>query len=188
MRTLISEASIQGRLREIAAELNTTYQDSHRLVVVGVLKGSFMVLADLVRHLEVPCQIEMIRLASYSGQNSTGKVKPVDLSLPSLKDADVLIVEDIVDTGLTMKFLLEYLRAMHQTRSLKLMALLDKPEARLPEAKAAFSIDWTGFSIGNEFVVGYGLDYEGLYRNLPFIAVMEPEDLPVIELVAEGEA
>ena len=170
MEVLISEDAIQNRLKAMAAEINAQYKESQNLVVIAVLKGAFLFLADLVRHITVPCEIEFVRLSSYGNQmHSSGQVRPVDLSLPNLADRDVLIVEDIVDTGLTMQFFTEYLRSLHHTRSLRLAVLLDKPEARKPEAKDLV-LDFVGFTVGNDFMVGYGLDKAGLCRNLPFVA------------------
>ena len=174
LRPLFTEEQLQQRIREMAEQINHRYVGCDKLIVIGVLKGSILFLCDLVKHLNMPCQLEFIRLSSYGDSTkSSGKVKPVDLTLPPLTGEHVLIVEDIVDTGLTMKFLLEYIRSIHQTESLELATLLDKPGARLPEAAAAFSPDYSGFSVGDEFVVGYGLDYQGLYRNLPYIGVFD---------------
>lgn len=164
-----SETQIQQRIQEMADAINQTYANTPRLVIVAVLKGSFMFVADLIRHIKVPCQIEFVRLASYGdSQNSSGTVKPVDLSLPSLSGEDVLIVEDIIDTGLTLHFFMEYLTSLHHTRSLRLAVLLDKVEARKKDVK----VDFAGFTVGNQFLVGYGLDYAGYYRNLPYIGVV----------------
>jgi len=165
-----SEEQLQTRIREMAAEINQTYKNSEKLIIIAVLKGSFMFLADLVRHITIPCQVEFVRLASYGdGQVSSGTVKSVDLSLPPLTGEDVLVVEDIIDTGLTLHFFLEYLTSLHHTRSLKLAVLLDKKEARQKEVP----VDFAGFPVGNQFLVGYGLDFAGYYRNLPFIGVVK---------------
>ncbi|MBK8190811.1 MAG: hypoxanthine phosphoribosyltransferase [Vampirovibrionales bacterium] len=168
----LSAEQIQARIAEMACEINAAYAGCQRLTLIAILKGSFLFLADLARHLTMPCQIEFVRLASYGDQTrSSGAVKPVDLTLPNLENADVLIVEDIMDTGLTLRFFMEYLRSLHHTRSLKLAVLLDKPETRSEEARH-LSIDFCGFTVQNEFLVGYGLDYAGLYRNLPFVGVL----------------
>ena len=165
----ISEEDLNARIREMAAQLNEMYKDSERVIVIGILKGSFLFLADLIRHLDVPCHVECVRLSSYCSQkSSSGTVRPVDLTLPKLEGEDVLIVEDIIDTGLTMKFFVDYLRSLHKTKSLRLVTLLDKPEARVEKV----NIDLAGFTVGNEFLVGYGLDYAGYYRNLPYIGVL----------------
>jgi hypoxanthine phosphoribosyltransferase len=164
-----SEEQIQHRIAEMAEEINKAYANCSRLVVIAVLKGSFMFVSDLIRHIKVPCQVEFVRLASYgNGQQSSGTVKPVDLSLPSLSGEDVLIVEDIIDTGLTLHFFMDYLTSLHHTRSLRLAVLLDKVEARKKDVK----VDFAGFTVGNQFLVGYGLDFAGYYRNLPYIGVV----------------
>jgi hypoxanthine phosphoribosyltransferase len=169
---LLSEAQLQKRIQEMAAEINATYQGVDQIIVVAILKGSFMFLADLIRHIDVPLQIEFVRLSSYgSSTSSSGTVRPVDLTLPNLADEHVLLVEDIVDTGLTLNFFMEYLESLHKTKSLRLAVLLDKPEARTQPVK----VDFTGFPVGNQFLVGYGLDCAGLYRNLPYIGVMNSE-------------
>ena len=165
-----SEDQLQTRIKAMAAEINESYKNCDKLIVIAVLKGSFMFLADLVRHIKVPCQIEFVRLASYGdGQTSSGTVQAVDLSLPSLTGEDVLIVEDIIDTGLTLHFFMDYLTSLHHTRSLKLAVLLDKKEARQKDVQ----VDFSGFPVGNQFLVGYGLDFAGYYRNLPFIGVVK---------------
>jgi len=164
-----SEAEIQSRITEMAAEINTAYAGCKQLIVIAVLKGSFMFLADLIRRINVPCQVEFVRLASYGdGTQSSGNVGVVDLSLPKLEGEDVLIIEDIVDTGLTLKFFKDYLASLHQTKSLKIAVMLDKPATRKNDIQA----DFIGFTVQNEFLIGYGLDYAGAYRNLPYIGVI----------------
>jgi hypoxanthine phosphoribosyltransferase len=175
LKVLITEEQLQTRVREMAREINATYRDSKKLVIIAILKGSFIFLADLIRHLEVPCQVEFIRLASYGNNKKTsGTIRPVDLTLPNLADEDVLLVEDIIDTGLTLSFFMDYLQSLHKTKSLRLAVLLDKPEARNREI-APVPVDFTGFRVGNDFLVGYGLDYAGYYRNLPYIALVPCE-------------
>ncbi len=172
LTVLIPEEQLQARIREMAADINARYRGTEKLVIIAILKGSFMFLADLIRHIEVPCQIEFVRLASYGNNKKTsGTVRPVDLTLPNLADEDVLLVEDIVDSGVTLSFFMEYLHSLHKTRSLSLAVLLDKPNARAEKVNP-IPIDFTGFTVGNDFLVGYGLDYAGFYRNLPYIAVV----------------
>lgn len=157
------------RTKALAEQINQDYADCKELTVLCVLKGSFMWTSDLVKHLTVPCQIEFIRLASYGGgMHTSGNVKPVNLTLPNLAGKDVLIVEDIIDSGLTLNFLLNYLRDLHHTKSTKLAVLLDKHECRRDEAKN-IQCEYVGFPIENHFVVGYGLDFAGQFRNLPEI-------------------
>ncbi len=168
----ISQLQLQTRIQEMAAEINAIYAHTEKLILIGVLKGSFLFLADLIRHLNVPCHVEFVRLASYGdGQVSSGTVRPVDLTLPDLNGQDVLIVEDIIDTGLTLHFFMDYLTSLHHTKSLRLAVLLDKPTARQKDVK----VDFAGFTVGNQFLVGYGLDFAGYYRNLPFIGVIRDD-------------
>lgn len=175
IQVLISQEAIQARIQEMANDINQTYAGCEKLVVIAILKGSFMFLADLIRHLKMPVHVEFVRLASYGNhQTSSGTVKPVDLTLPNLADKDVLIVEDIMDTGLTMRFFMDYLRSLHKTRSLRLAVLLDKPACRSDKV-VPVPIDFFGFQVGKAFVVGYGLDAGEFYRNLPYIGLMTPD-------------
>lgn len=167
LRILISQAQLATRIRELAGEINALYQGTDELVIICILKGGFMFASELVRHLTVPCQMEFVRLSSYGhAHKSSGVIKPVDLTLPPLAGKDVLLVEDIVDTGLTLNFFMEYLESVHAPRSARLAVLLDKKEAR----QQAVEMDFVGFEIDNRFVVGFGLDDQGFYRNLPYIA------------------
>lgn len=171
---LFSEEQIQNKIKELAQSINEDYKNSDELTVVSVLKGSMLFVSDLVRYINLPIQIEFVRLASYGNETrSSGKIKPVDLTLPNLFDKDVLVVEDIVDTGLTANFFTDYLRYHHQVKSIKIVSLLDKPVARTHPIQ----IDYIGFEVDDKFVVGYGLDYAGYCRNLPYIGYYEPEDL-----------
>ncbi len=175
LTTVIDEETIQKRLKEMGAAISETYKETDKLVIVAILKGSFMFLADLVRYIDVPCQLEFVRLASYgNSKKSSGSIRPVDLTLPNLADEDVLLVEDIIDSGLTLSFFIDYLQSLHKTKSLRLAVLLNKPEARSPQVDPV-AIDYCGFEVGDEFLVGYGLDYAGFYRNLPCIAAIPPE-------------
>lgn len=171
IEVLYSNEQIQERLDRLAEELNRVYADTDELIVVCILKGGFMFTSDLVRRLTVPCQIEFVRLASYEGQNSSGRVKPVDLSLPQLTGKDVLLLEDIVDTGITLNFFMDYVKSLHIPKSLRLAVLLDKKEAR----KQPVHIDYACFDVDNRFVIGYGLDNDGFYRNLPYIGWVRPD-------------
>ena len=158
--TYLSEQVIQEKISEIAATINKDYQDKRRLFI-AILNGSFMFAADLFKHLKIDAEICFIKLASYSGMKSSGKVTTAIGLDQDLYDREVIIVEDIVDTGKTLH---EFLPKLHHQgpRSLKIASLLHKPEAtRFP-----VTIDYLGFSIPNKFVVGYGLDYDGLGRNL----------------------
>ncbi len=162
---LISREDLATRVRALGEQI-TREQAGRPLVVIGVLKGSFIFLADLVRSIDLQMSIDFIGISSYQGTSSTGVVKITsDLSRP-IEGKDVLLVEDIVDTGLSMRYLLDNL-ATRRPASLKVCALLEKPS----RARVTVPIDYRGFVIGDEFVVGYGLDWDGKMRNLPFIGV-----------------
>ncbi len=169
LKVLITENEIQNKIKELSSELSEFY-NGEDLYVICVLKGSVMFTADLVKHLKMPLNMNFIRLSSYgSGFTSTGKVNAVDISLPDLNGKNVLIIEDIIDTGLTAKFLIDFMHLNFKTKSLKFCSLLDKKETR----KTDIQPDYYCFEIGNQFVVGYGLDYDGFYRNLPYIGYIE---------------
>jgi hypoxanthine phosphoribosyltransferase len=161
----ISKESIEKRVKELAEMINRDYQNQE-VIVVCVLNGSFIFCADLVRYLTVPVQIEMVSLSSYEGTESTGEVSfRLDVK-QSLIGKNVILVEDIVDTGLTINFLLKHMK-LKNLKSLKLCSLLLK-RARL---KTEIAVDYLGFDIEDKFVIGYGLDYDGHYRELPYIGV-----------------
>ncbi len=161
----ISSAAIEKRVKELADMINRDFKDQE-VVIVGVLNGSFIFCADLVRHLKIPAQIEFVSLSSYEGTQSSGEVSfRLDVK-QSLVGKNVIVVEDIVDTGLTISFLLKHMK-LKQVKSLKLCSLLLK-RARL---KTEVAIDYLGFDIEDKFVIGYGLDFDGRYRELPYIGV-----------------
>lgn len=164
----IDEARLQARIRELGAEITRDYAGKD-VTVIGVLKGSVFFVTDLVRAIDLPLTMEFLGCSSYQGgTESTGEVRiTLDVTKP-LAGKHLLIVEDIIDTGLTMKFLLENLRSRHPA-SVKVVSLLEKPS----RAKVAIDIDYKGFVIDDVFVVGYGLDYDEKYRNVPFIGVMK---------------
>lgn len=169
-KVLITREQIKSKVEDLGKLITKEYQNCAELIVIGVLKGSVVFISDLIREIDIPLQTEFIRLASYDNDTkSSGKIKPVDLTLPNLKNKDILVVEDIVDTGLTAKFFMDYLNNQHHVKSLKLVAFLDKPTAR----KNPVNLDFVGFEIEDKFVVGYGLDYAGYYRNLPYIGYFE---------------
>jgi len=162
---LIPAADLQARVAAMGAEIARDYQGKP-LVVIGVLKGSFIFLADLVRAIDAPIAVDFIGISSYQGTRSTGIVQITsDLTRP-IEDKHVLLVEDIVDTGLTMRYLLDNL-ATRRPLSVRIAALLEKPA----RAQVKIPIDYRGFVIGDEFVVGYGLDWDGKLRNLPYVGV-----------------
>jgi hypoxanthine phosphoribosyltransferase len=165
VEVLISEADLRARVAALGAEITRDHV-GRPLVVVGVLKGSFIFLADLVRAIDLPVTIDFIGISSYQGTRSSGVVQITsDLTRP-IEGKDVLLVEDIVDTGLSMRYLLDNL-ATRRPASVKVCALLEKPA----RAVVKVPIDYRGFEIGDEFVVGYGLDWDGKLRNLPFVGV-----------------
>ncbi|MDJ0749708.1 MAG: hypoxanthine phosphoribosyltransferase [Woeseiaceae bacterium] len=169
---LISEEEIQQRVAALAEQISSDYYDSDEVVLVGVLKGSFIFLADLSRHLTIPRTIEFIAVSSYgSSSKSTGAVRLVMDVRGNIEGKHVLIVEDIVDTGHTLKYLIGMLES-HRPLSVKTCALVRKAE----RAEVEVNVDYLGFDIGDEWVVGYGLDYAEQNRTLPYIGVVEPSD------------
>ena len=169
LKVLINEEDLQNGIKQLGQKLNEFYKNEE-LYVVSVLKGSVMFTVDLVKHLKMPLNMNFIRLSSYgSGFTSSGKVNAVDISLPDLNGKNVIIVEDIIDTGLTAKFLVDFIHLNFKTKSLKFCSLLDKRETR----KVDIEPDYYCFQIGNQFVVGYGLDYDGFYRNLTYISYLD---------------
>jgi hypoxanthine phosphoribosyltransferase len=170
---LISEEAIQSRVLELAEQISADYDDSDDLVMVGVLKGSFMFLADLSRRLSIPRTIEFIAVSSYgNGSVSSGAVRLVMDVRGNIEGKHVLIVEDIVDTGHTLKYLIGMLKS-HRPASVKTAALVRKAES----AEVDVDVDYLGFDIGDEWVVGYGLDFAEQNRTLPYIGVVKPADV-----------
>ena len=167
-RILFRREEIEATVKRLAVEIKKDYQDKHPLLI-GILKGSFMFMADLIRLLDFPLEVEFIRLSSYGrGRESSGKIKVMQGLRSEVKGRDVLIIEDIVDTGLTISFLLDYLQKK-KPASLKLCALTDKPSRRQPPV----IIDYPGFTVPDKFLIGYGLDWDEQFRNLPDIYVVE---------------
>ncbi|MBI4891723.1 MAG: hypoxanthine phosphoribosyltransferase [Acidobacteria bacterium] len=168
IEVLISHERIQKRIAELGAQITAEYA-GRSLVMIGVLKGSFMFLADLVRHVDLPVRIEFIGTKSYEGTTTSGQVQLTkDLDKP-VQEEDVLLVEDIIDTGLTLNYLLHVLR-QRDPRSIKTVAFLDKPSRRRIEVEG----DYIGFTIEDKFVIGYGLDFEQRYRNLKDLCILVP--------------
>jgi hypoxanthine phosphoribosyltransferase len=169
IRPLYTEAQIAHRIKELGAQIRKDHGDAP-ITFIGVLKGSFMFLADLVRAVDGDATIEFLGVASYhGGTHSSGVVQITQDLRSSIEGRHCVLVEDIVDTGLTMDYLLRMLE-VRGPKSLRVASLLDKPENREVEVR----VDYAGFTIPNEFVVGYGLDLGELYRNLPFIGVYQP--------------
>ena len=168
VEVLISEKKLQAKVRSLGRTLTRQYRDKD-LVLIGVLKGSFVFMADLVRHIRLPLTCDFIRVSSYGrGRTSSGSVRFKFDTTQSITGKHVLLVEDIIDTGRTMKSLLKTLR-LRKPRSLKVCTLLYKPARKEIKVPIAFQ----GFTVPNEFVVGYGLDFAGRYRNLPHIGVLK---------------
>lgn len=173
LKVLFTEEQIQNRIKEMAEEMNAFY-NGEEVYAICVLKGAVMFAVDLVKYFNMPLKMEFIRLSSYNGGTSTsGKVNAVDISLPDLNGKNVLIIEDIVDTGLTAKFLLDFIGCNFHTKSKKFCSLLDKKITRVADVDA----DYYGFEVDDKFLIGYGLDYDGYYRNLKYIGYMDKSDL-----------
>ncbi|MFB3777016.1 MAG: hypoxanthine phosphoribosyltransferase [Bryobacteraceae bacterium] len=169
MRVLISEARIQDRIRQLGAQIDADYPPGP-IYLVAILKGACFFLADLARALPRPARIDFIGISSYGkGKTSSGEVKLTKDLDTSIEGADVLVVEDIVDSGVTLSYLMHVLE-QRKPRTLRIAALLDKPERRVRPVK----VSYVGFEIPDEFVVGYGLDYAEDYRNLRDICVLDP--------------
>ena len=168
--TLVSAEELQRRVRELSAEISGDYE-GRDLVLIGVLKGAVLFLADLMRQLTVPCEVDFMAVSSYgSATDSSGVVRILkDLDAP-IEGRDVLIVEDIIDSGLTLQYLVRSLRA-RAPGSLEVCALLTKPERR----RVDLPIRYVGFEIPNRYVIGYGLDYAQRYRNLSYVAVLNEQ-------------
>jgi len=168
---LLSEEQIAAKVAEMGARISADYE-GRELTLVSVLKGSLPFMADLMRRISLPLRIDLMEVSSYGGTatESSGLVRILkDLSAP-IEGRDVLLVEDIIDTGLTLNYLMRYLRGKNP-RSIKICTLLDKPARRLVE----IPLDYVGFEIPDAFVVGYGLDFGEVYRNLRFVGVLRPE-------------
>lgn len=169
-KILLTEAEIKKRVAELGAQITKDYAGKE-LLVIGIFKGAVPFLADLIREIKIPLRYDFMAVSSYgSASQSSGAVRILKDLDAGIDEKHVLIVEDIVDTGLTLKYLKENL-ARRQPLSLKIVTLLDKPERREVEVQP----DYNGFTVPNEFVVGYGLDYNEFYRNLPYVGVLKPE-------------
>ena len=168
IKVLISEEELQKRVEEIAKQIEEQYQGKE-LILICILKGSIFFTVDLAKRINGDVKIEFIRVSSYNeGTESSGEIKmKLDLK-DSIQGKDVIVIEDIIDTGRTLSYLIEYLK-MKKPNSVKLCALLDKPERRVIDVK----VDYTGFQIPDKFVIGYGLDYDEKYRNLPYVGYIE---------------
>jgi len=170
LRVLIPADRIQARIKELGAQIAADYRDGD-LYLLGILKGAFVFLSDLARAIERPVKIDFIGISSYGkGKTSSGEVKLTRDLDSTIEGADVLVVEDIVDSGVTLTYLVHVLE-QRRPRSIRIVALLDKPERR----KAPVKVDYVGFQIPDEFVIGYGLDFAEDYRNLSDVCVLEQD-------------
>lgn len=168
---LLSQEQIQAKVKELAAILTEEYADKDP-VFVGVLKGVVVFFADMIRSINIPCQIDFMWISSYKGTNSTGEMQVKRDVSADLKGRHVVILEDIFDTGNSLDYTYKHLLSK-EPASLKVCTLLDKPERRNPNV--TLQADYVGFTIPNEFVVGYGLDFNEHYRNLPYVGILKPE-------------
>ena len=169
-RVLFTEEELKTRVAELGAQITADYQGKEP-VIISVLRGSYIFMADLTRSIDLPCAIDFMAVSSYGkGTTSSGQVNIIKDLSDSIEGKDVLVVGDILDSGNTLSYLLEILKARHAA-SIKLCTLLDKPDRRVRDIKA----DYVGYSVPDLFVVGYGLDYAEKYRNLPYIGVLKPE-------------
>jgi len=169
-RVIISEEVIKERVKELGAQISKDYKDKN-LLLVSVLKGSIVFMADLIRAIDIPCEIDFMDVSSYgSGTKTTGVVRIIkDLDKP-IEGYDLLLVEDILDSGLTLEYIINML-ADRNPSSIKICTLFNKTERRIAKIDA----DYIGLKVPDEFIVGYGLDYDEKYRNLPYIGVLKPE-------------
>jgi len=172
-RTLIDEQTLRNRVAELGHEISGDYA-GRDLLLVGVLKGAVFFMADLMRHLSIPCEVDFMAISSYGAStDSSGVVRILkDLDI-NIEGRHVLVVEDIIDSGLTLSYLVRTLEA-RAPETLEICALLTKPDRREIDVR----VRYTGFEIPNEFVIGYGLDYAERYRNLPYVGVLDPEAIP----------
>lgn len=172
IKTIYSQSVIQERVKELGQEISADFAKLENPVVIGVMKGAFCFLADVVRSITTPdpLQIEFVRLASYgSATESSGVVQTPYLELPNISRRNILVVEDIIDSGRTAKFFMEYLKDQFNPATLKMAVFLDKPSRRIVPMEA----DYVGFEIEDLFVVGYGLDYAEKYRELPYLGELK---------------
>lgn len=167
---MFTQEQVRAKIEKLGQQIEQDYQGKD-LLIVGILKGAFIFMADLVRAIDLPLQLDFMDVCSYGASTvSSGEVRIVkDLDF-SIKDKHVLVVEDIVDTGLTLKYIKDILQK-RDPQSVKLCCLLDKPSRR----RADIAIDYKGFDIPDEFIVGYGLDYAEMYRNYPAVCILKPE-------------
>ncbi len=168
-RVLLTEEELKAKVKELGNKISADYQGKEPLLI-SVLRGSYIFMADLTRALSIPCQVDFMAVSSYgSGTTSSGQVNIIKDLSDSIEGKDVIVVEDILDSGNTLHYLLQVLSARHPA-SIRLATLLDKPSRRSKPVQA----NYVGFSVPDKFVVGYGLDYDERYRNLPYIGILKP--------------
>ena len=169
---IIEEAVLQQRIKELGAEISASYHDSDDIIMVCILRGAIIFMADLARQINLSIKFDFMDVSSYGQDtNSSGVVRIIKDLEENIENRHVLIVEDIIDTGITLKHVIEMLKTRNPA-SIKIVTLLDKPERRVEKQ---LTVDFNGFEIPDKFVVGYGLDYGEIYRNLPYIAVLKEE-------------
>ncbi len=166
-RVLITEEQVKRRVKELGEEISRDYK-GRDLVIVAVLRGAIVFLCDLIREISIPITLDFLSISSYSGQTQTGVVRILKDLDESIENRHVILVEDIIDTGLTLNYILKTLRA-RRPADIRVCALLDKKARRIVDVQ----IDYVGFEIPDEFVVGYGMDYDQRYRSLPFIGILK---------------
>ena len=170
LKVLLTEEELRSRVKELGAQITNDFEGKN-VFFLGVLKGCYVFMADLVRSVDLPCSMDFMAVSSYgSGTSTTGAVKITQDLNQDIEGKDVIIVEDILDSGVTLSYLKNYLQG-RKPASVTIATLLDKPARRKADIKA----DYVGFSVPDEFVVGYGLDYAEKYRNLPYIGIFKPE-------------
>ncbi|OOM71309.1 hypoxanthine phosphoribosyltransferase [Clostridium sp. BL-8] len=167
---LFSEEVLANRIKELASEISKDYKGKN-LLVVGILKGSVLFAAELIKNISIPCEIDFMAVSSYGNSTETSGVVRILKDLDnSIEGKDILVVEDIVDTGVTLTYLLKYLEA-RKANSIEIVSLLNKQTRRISDLK----VKYVGFEVPDGFIVGYGIDYAEKYRNLPFIGILKPE-------------
>ena len=170
LKVLIDSKKLNERIIALADEINFHYGENEPLTLICILRGAVMFFTELSKHLKMPVKMEFVTLSSYgNSEKSTGKVKAVNLAIPDLENQKALIVEDIIDTGLTLDFLLKFIKTNCKVKDVKLAVLFDKKCAR----KFDIEPDFSAFEIDDKFIVGFGLDYNGFYRNLDYIGYFE---------------
>ena len=169
-KVLLTEEEILNRVKELAAEISKDYQGKD-LLVVGILKGSVLFASDIIKNITIPCQIDFMAVSSYGNSSETSGIVRILKDLDhSIEGKDILIVEDIIDSGVTLDYLLKYLKA-RKANSIEIITLLTKPARR----KVDINVKYCGFEVPDEFLVGYGLDFAEKYRNLPYIGILKEE-------------